>query len=247
MREFSISTSDTGPRIPLTVAAATGFPRPTTVKQAEQFLGLVGAYQKFVEQYSARAAPLRAIMKQSREDDGSPLEWNPIAVAAFNDLRTALVSAPLLRHWDPTLPTTLRTDACAAGYGAVLRQYHHDGWHPVAYLSRVTSPVEARYHSHKLETGCILWATDKLKHLLLPLHFTLESDARNLVWLLRQDLDSGQFARWAILLSQYDFVLRPRPGREIPDADALSRNATTNLLYLSPSSTSRTRGQPISR
>ena len=225
-----------GKRIqPATVAAATGFPRPTTVKKAEQFLGLVGAYQKFVEQYSARAAPLRAIMKKSREDDGSPLEWNPIAVAAFNDLRTALVGAPLLRHWDPALPTTLRTDACAAGYGAVLRQYHPDGWHPVAYLSRVTSPAEARYHSHKLETGCILWAMDKLKHLLLPLHFTLESDARNLVWLLRQDLDSGQFARWAILLSQYDFALRPRPGREIPDADALSRNATTNLLYLSPS------------
>ena len=76
---------------------------------------------------------------------------------------------------------------------------------------------------------------DKLKHLLLPLRFTLESDARNLVWLLRQDLDSGQFARWAILLSQYDFALRPRPGREISDADALSRNATTNLLYLAPS------------
>ena len=95
---------------PATVAAVTGFPRPATVKQAEQFLGLVGAYQKFVDQYSVRAAP-PCYHEEIPGERRFPLEWDPMAVAAFNDLRTALVSAPL-----PAIGTRI----CQPPYGQML-------------------------------------------------------------------------------------------------------------------------------
>lgn len=58
---------------------------------------------------------------------------------------------------------------------------------------------------------------------LLGRQFTVRTDHQALVWLFRLRDPSGRVAKWIEILSQYDFAIEYRPGREKGHCDALSR------------------------
>ena len=53
--------------------------------------------------------------------------------------------------------------------------------------------------------------------------FIVETDHRNLKWLMANHKNSGRLARWVYRLQPYDFEIRYRPGAANANADALSR------------------------
>lgn len=61
--------------------------------------------------------------------------------------------------------------------------------------------------------------------LLYGPRFTEYTDHRDLKWLLNLQDPSSRFTRWAIKLSEYDFVVEHRPNTKMRHADALSRSA----------------------
>ena len=65
-----------------------------------------------------------------------PFEWKEEHEQAFQSLKDALVTAPVLGYPDYTKPFMLETDASLKGLGAVLSQRSNDGeiW-PIAYAS----------------------------------------------------------------------------------------------------------------
>ena len=77
------------------------------------------------------------------------------ALKAFEALKQACMTAPILDFADYTKPFLLETDASKDGLGTVLSQKQANGWyHPVAYGSRALLPHEKNYHSTKLEYRC---------------------------------------------------------------------------------------------
>jgi hypothetical protein len=54
--------------------------------------------------------------------------------------------------------------------------------------------------------------------------FVLLTDHEPLKWLMTNKKLTGKHARWAHILSEYDFEIRHRPGKRSGDADGLSRN-----------------------
>ena len=54
--------------------------------------------------------------------------------------------------------------------------------------------------------------------------FTVYTDHRALKWLLNLQDPSSKLTRWAMKLSEYDYVVEHRPGTQMRHADALSRN-----------------------
>ena len=73
-------------------------------------------------------------------------------MAALEDLKTALCTAPVLAIMNPEKPFRLETDASGKALGAVLSQQDDQGrWHPVAYGSRTLNKAEINYHSTKSE------------------------------------------------------------------------------------------------
>jgi hypothetical protein len=88
------------------VQAIVDWPAPTTVTQLQSFLGLANYYRRFVKGYSKIAAPLTALC--SPKTVGWP--WTPDHQAAFDALKTALSTAPVIHAPDLGAPYTVTTD-----------------------------------------------------------------------------------------------------------------------------------------
>ena len=61
---------------------------------------------------------------------GTLFVWTSETEAAFQTLKKALISAPVLALPNFSLPFTIETDASAKGFGVVLQQQGH----PIAYV-----------------------------------------------------------------------------------------------------------------
>ena len=72
--------------------------------------------------------------------------WNTEHQEAFEKLRNALLTAPMLQIADTSRPFRVMSDASNNAIGGVLLQQDDDSeWHPVAYSSRRLRPEESRY------------------------------------------------------------------------------------------------------
>ncbi|MBW0565279.1 hypothetical protein O181_104994 [Austropuccinia psidii MF-1] len=91
-------------------------------------------------------------------------------VKAFESLREALTTAPLLLMPDFKLPFKLYIDASGDGLGDALHQVQIindkpvEG--PICFISRQIKPTEARYGASKMECLCFVWALKKLNYFL---------------------------------------------------------------------------------
>ncbi|KAJ9522138.1 hypothetical protein QJQ45_005140 [Haematococcus lacustris] len=149
---------------PAKVAAVQSWPIPTTVHEVRSFLGLANYYRRFVKDFSTIAAPLTALTRADGHDKQGVVAWGQAQQSAFDALKQALVSAPILIAPDPSQPYTLRCDASSIGIGAVLSQGTGSAERVVAYHSRKLLPAERNYPTHEQE---LLSLVEALKDNLL--------------------------------------------------------------------------------
>ena len=57
---------------------------------------------------------------------GRTFKWTPDAQAAFDQLKRAFTSGPMLRHFDPKLPIVLHADSSGFALSGILSQIHAD-------------------------------------------------------------------------------------------------------------------------
>jgi hypothetical protein len=94
----------------------------------------VGYYRKFIRSYGEIAAPLTQLLKKEA------FAWSPGAASAFEALKTALTTVPVLQLPDFTKPFTVDCDASGSGFDAIL----HQGVGPITFFSRAISPHHAK-------------------------------------------------------------------------------------------------------
>lgn len=108
------------------ISAIQQCPTQTTIKELRGFLGLSGYYRRFILNCGKIVAPLTKLFKKEKV-----FKWTK-ETTAFQKLKQALMSAPVLRLPDFTQPFTIETDASRGGIGAVLLQNEH----LIAYISK---------------------------------------------------------------------------------------------------------------
>ncbi len=117
---------------PRKIDAIRAWARPVSCTDVRRFVGLSNYYRKFVKGFANLAAPLTSLCSPR-----ATFRWTAVEQRSFEQLQAALMSAPVLRVWDPARPTRLITDASELAVSAILEQPDDAGaWHPVAYESR---------------------------------------------------------------------------------------------------------------
>ncbi|MBW0535388.1 hypothetical protein O181_075103 [Austropuccinia psidii MF-1] len=89
----------------------------------------------------------------------SPVSSRKIQVfPSMRKLEEAFKTAPIISHFNPSLPTILETDASDYAMGAVLSQVSDSEKHPIAFDSHEILTSELNYEVHDKELLGILWA-----------------------------------------------------------------------------------------
>jgi hypothetical protein len=198
---------------PSKVAVVQHWATPKNVSELRSFLGLANYFRRFMQGYSSRVAVLHNLTKQD-----APWVWTPACQAAFQGVKDALSSAPVLRLPDFSLPFELIADASLLGVGAVLLQKEQ----PIAYFSRKFTPAERNYITTEQELLAVHEALKEWRCYLEGSETTLVTDHNPNTFLNSQPLLSRRQARWMEFLARFHYTWQYRPGR-VNVADPISR------------------------
>ena len=78
------------------------------------------------------------------------------------------------------------------------------------------------YSTTEREALAVIFGIKKFEPYLYGRKFVLHTDHHSLKWLMSISDPSGRLARWSLLVQQYDFEIRHRPGAAHANADAPS-------------------------
>ncbi len=182
------------------VEAIKTWPTPSTIKELQRSLGFSNFYKRFIHDYSIITSPLTNLLKNKPKS----LSWTPAATEAFETLKEAFTSAPLLIHPDPGKPFLVEVDTSTSGVGAVLSQQQRTPakFLPCAFFSRKLSPSENNYDIGNRALLAIKLALEEWKHWLEGAQhpFIVLTDHKNLQYLHDAKRLNPRQARWALFL-----------------------------------------------
>ncbi len=219
---------------PNKVSSILNWPTPTNVKEVQSFIGLANYYRRFIPNFAKIAHPLHKLLKKNTK-----FLWSPETQSSFDNLKSKFVSAPILIYPNREIPFQVETDSSNFAIGAILSQVspQDNMVHPVAFFSRSLTATERNYPIYDKELLAIVSALETWRHLLKgsTKPFKIFSDHRNLLYQKKPEKMSQRLVRWALFLSEFNFVIVYRSGSSNGKPDALSRRADYAANYNSSS------------
>jgi hypothetical protein len=192
---------------------------PTTVKQIQKVLGHIGWYRNLIEDYSTHAAPLTNFTKKAVK-----FEWTQQCQDGLNALKEKLTSFPCLLPLDWNKPFHVYSDASKVAIGSALCQPDENGKdHPIAFASKQFTNVECNYTITERECLAMVFSVKKFKHYLLMNLVVFFVDHMALKYIVNKPNLSGRLARWVLLLTEFDYIIKYKPRSLHKQADHLSQ------------------------
>ena len=128
------------------VEAIAQMPPPTSRKEVQRFLGMIGYYRRFCPNFAHLATPLTDLISPKRR-----FEWTNPCNKAFENLKALLLSAPVLKAADFTKHFHLQVDASGTDIGSVLLQGEDKVLYPICFFSKKLKAYQKKYSIVELE------------------------------------------------------------------------------------------------
>ena len=181
---------------PLKVEAIKAMPPLGDREELQRFLSVVTYLSKFIPNMSQIGAPLRQLLQKDVE-----WSWGQAENEAFESLKTAISSTPVLKFFNPKEPVSLSVDASSKGLGAVILQNNQ----PVAYASKALTESQQNYAQIEKEMLAIVFGCERFHDFLYGQNVvTVGSDHKPLEAILKKPIHQSP-------LRLQKMILRTKP------------------------------------
>ena len=186
---------------PRKVEAILDMPKPTDVQGVQRFVNTVKYLSRFLEDLSSLCEPLRRLTHKD-----VPFTWTVEQDRAFENVKRAVSSAPVLKYFSPSQSVEGEGDASKDGLGFVLLQ---DG-QPVTYASRALSNAEQNYSQIEKELLSLVFGLEHNHQYVYGGKVRLFTDHKPLESIAQRPLASvpKRLQRLLMRLRQYDVDLK---------------------------------------
>src|SRR5258707_3583571 len=147
---------------PIKVQGVMDWPQLTKVRDVQCVIRFVNFYQRFIQNFSKITCPLHVLTRKLKD-----WSWGTAEQQAFDALKNAVTSAPMLTFPSRSGLFHLECDASNFATGAILSQQQEDGlFHPIGFMSKSFSDTERNYQIHDKEMLVIMHALEEWRHFL---------------------------------------------------------------------------------
>eukprot|EP00833_Pecoramyces_ruminatium_P001297 jgi/Orpsp1_1/1175329/evm.model.c7180000053428.1 len=207
---------------------------PSNVHELRSFLGAVGYYRNFINQYAQVSFPLCNLLKK-----GVAYKWTELHQQSFQTLKEKLINAPILKFPQFNKLFIIRTDASYEGIGGILLQEDDETnkEHPIHFISRSLTKAERNYGITDIEGAALYYCICKLKPYIMgnPNKTIVYTDHKPLIGLFKnKEPNNARQTRWCLTISMLRVDIRYESGKKNVVADALSRmkNKEDKILFV---------------
>nr|GEU42541.1 reverse transcriptase domain-containing protein [Tanacetum cinerariifolium] len=202
-------------------------PHPTTVKGIRSFLGHVGFYRRFIQDFFKISRPMTHLLEKN-----TLFIFSEDCIKAFQMLKKKLTEAPILitPNWD--LPFELICDASDFAIGVVLGQHDEKHFKPIHYVSKTINNAESNYTTTEKEMLAVVYAFEKFWSYLIMNKSIVHTDHSAFKYLFAKKDAKARLLGWVLLLQELDFKVLDTKGVENLAVDHLSQleNPYKNML-----------------
>ncbi|KAK1666315.1 hypothetical protein QYE76_054474 [Lolium multiflorum] len=206
------------------VEAIEKMPYPRDVKGIRSVLGHAGFYRRFIKDFSKISKPLTNLLQKD-----VPFVFDDDCKEAFETLKKALTTAPIVEPPDWNLPFEIMCDASDFAVGAVLGQRVDKKLNVIHYASKTLDAAQRNYATTEKELLAVVFACDKFRSYIVDSKVTIHTDHAAIRYLMTKKDAKPRLIRWVLILQEFDLHIVDRKGADNPVADNLSR--LENIAY----------------
>jgi RNase H-like domain found in reverse transcriptase len=176
-------------------------PPLTNIKGVRSFLGHADFYRRFIRDFSKNVKPLTNLLIKD-----APFVFGDAYIVAFNRINEALISTPILKPSDWSIPFEIMCDTNDFAVGAFLKPY------AIYYASKVLDETHANYTTTKKEILTVVFTINKFRSYLVGSNVIVYTDHAAVWYLLPKKYAKPQLIRWILLLQEFDLEIRDKKG-----------------------------------
>ena len=206
-------------------AALNKIQRPHTVQALQSFLGVANYFRDYVRDQSQLTRRLSAMIGPKNNSKRSVVTWTTETIRDFEDLKKAIVNAPVLQFLqpDPQALTGISCDASHYHWGFYLWQrFPNQKESIILFGSGTFTGAQLNWPTCEKEMYSAVAAVVRIRFLIGTRFFIIETDHKNLQFWDKPSL-SAKVERWKLYLTQFNCEWRHIDGDKNIIADGLSR------------------------
>ncbi|GFO29208.1 transposon ty3-i Gag-Pol polyprotein [Plakobranchus ocellatus] len=188
---------------------------PTSVKELQQFLGMIQYMSPFISNLSTYTDPPRKLLHKNSE-----WQWTSHE-EAFQKIKNLVHKRMTLNYFNTEKATTIEVDSSLVGMGAALIQEGR----PIAFASKSMTETESRYANIERELLTVVFALERFHTYVYGKHVTIFSDHKPLENIQYKNLAKAppMLQRLLLRIQPYNITIVHKPGKDMIFADYLSR------------------------
>ncbi|GKT29013.1 hypothetical protein ADUPG1_000994, partial [Aduncisulcus paluster] len=179
--------------------------------------GALNYMREFIDHYSEVTEPISRLLSGPEHN----IQWGQEQESAWEETLDLLEKNITLVHFDDEAEIFVRTDASTIGAGGMLGMMKDGKEYPIAFYSHKFTETQKHWCTLEQEAFALFWVLTKARKYLWGRSFTVETDHRNLTFMLK--CESAKVQRWRMSVADFNFVIKHIPGKLNKVADTLSR------------------------